>query len=188
MTEENVLERKTPPQRSGSGQEDEIMYVPGPQDPVETTVAGDGSPRSGIKFRANIPQKISRKVTTTVLVRAERENADGQIVSRAIEKRVPLVDLLRDNPCFSINGAPPRIREQGMARLPSDPDSYRGYAYGWIAAAKDAQDLKIRWDAEEETRNRLGVTTEDLRQLVPFYQGRLISLGGAREIEALPPQ
>ena len=197
MTDENsasVLERKTPPKigvpKSTLG-EDKITYIPGPQDPVETTVGGDGTldadgNPTGIRFKANIPQQIARNVTSMVLIRDERENADGMIVSRSVERRVPLVDLLRDNPCFSINDEPPRVREVGGNRLPTDPDQYRGYAYDWIGRESNERNLRLRWQGEEAIRNRLGVTVEDMRQLIPFYQGKLLSLGGAKEVEALP--
>ena len=183
MTDASVLERRTPP---GKAHEDKITYIPGPQDGVSTTVGWNGQPGSGVTFVANIPQMISRKVTTQVLVRQERETADGQIVSRSVEKMVPLVELLRNNPFFSINDEPPPARAAGAPRLPTDPDTYRGYAIGWIAAGKDPNAMRLQWEGEEGMRNRLGVSADDLRHIVPFLDGRILEMGGARTIPAIP--
>jgi hypothetical protein len=190
MSDDNssILERKTPP---AGGPVDEFIYIPGPQDPPHTTVGGEVQNNivvGGYTFIANIPQRLPRKTTTTqVLVRQERETPDGQIVSRSIEKRVPLYDLLRDNPGFMVNGVPPKPRAAAHARLPTDPDQYRGYAISWLREARDPLSLQARWDGEAPLRERLGVASPDLAYIVPFMQGRLMELGGAQHIEMLKP-
>ena len=75
----------------------------------------------------------------------------------------------------------------GLApKLPTDPDAYRGYAIGWIREARDAPTIQARWDGEEMLRERLGVSASDLAFIVPFLQGRLLDLGGARTVPAIP--
>jgi hypothetical protein len=186
--EGSVLERKTPP----TGQLDEFTYIPGPEGPVHTTVGAhgflpDGTPQGGYKFLAHIPQKLPRRTTVVnTLVRQERELPDGQIVSRSIEKRVPLYEILRDNPHFMINGQPPRARQAASARLPSDPDQYRGYAIAWMRDENDPNTIKTRWDGEQKLREMIGVAASDLPTIVSFMEGRLLVLGGARTIPAIP--
>jgi hypothetical protein len=189
MTDENasVLERKTPPQ---GGPIDEYIYIPGTGDPQHTTIGGEVQNNQvvgGYTFIANVPQKLPRKTATTMcLVRQERELSDGQIVSRSIEKKVPLYELLKTNPSFMVNGVPPPPRAGIMAKLPTDPDQYRGYCIGWMREAKDAPSIQARWDGEQLLRERLGVNASDLAFIIPFMQGRLLDLGGARTVLAMP--
>jgi hypothetical protein len=190
MTDEaSVLERKTPSSKS-EGPVDEFVYIPGQGDPAHTTVGGEVENNivvRGYPFVAHVPQKLPRRTTTVeVLVRQERELPDGQIVSRSVPKRVPLFELLKDNPAFMINGVAPKPRGNALSRLPTDPDQYRGYAVGWIREARDAPTIQARWDGEEQLRERLGVSVSDLAFIVPFLQGRLLDLGGARTIPAVP--
>ena len=187
--EGSVLERKTPPKAS-EGPMDEFVYIPGPGDPNHTTIGGEVQNNlvvGGVTFVGNEPQRLPRRSTTTqVLVRQERELPDGQIVSRSIEKRVSLFELLRENPSFMINGIPPKPKAGLAPKLPTDPDAYRGYAIGWIREARDAPTIQARWDGEEMLRERLGVSASDLAFIVPFLQGRLLDLGGARTVPAIP--
>ena len=96
--------------------------------------------------------------------------------------------MLRDTICpsFMINGIPPKPKAGLAPKLPTDPDAYRGYAIGWIREARDAPTIQARWDGEEMLRERLGVSASDLAFIVPFLQGRLLDLGGARTVPAIP--
>jgi hypothetical protein len=158
---------------------DEITYVPSePGDPLYTSVCVDPDrPGSGLHFTANIPQKVPRNYQTKVLTRDERELPDGSIVTKNTEKYVPIVELLRTNPFFSINGeAPPR--KPAIDRAPTNPDQYPGYALGWMRNAKTALELESRWNVEEKLRERLGVTERELVRIDPVYHELLTQLRG----------
>ena len=74
---------------------DEITYIPGDSDPTNTMVDFDPSrPNSGIRFHANLPVKVKRTRTIKQLLVHKKTNADGNVVSIAVETDVPVVDAL----------------------------------------------------------------------------------------------
>src|SRR5437899_475089 len=139
---------------------DEITYIPGEGDPAKTTW-------NGVTFHANKPVKVSRRHTVLVPMRQEFSAPDGSIISRAIEKRIPMVELAKGNPFFSVNGKEPAKRIEGKARVPDTPETYRGYAMAWIAEATSDRSIDARWAAEAGLREKCGVNDADIAWLMP---------------------
>ena len=146
-----------------------VVYIPDQFDPVETTVAG-------VRFRANVPIPLSRAQTTMVLLTEKFETKDGTVQSRAVEKRVPVVELLRRNPFFEIDGVR-HERVRPNSKLPDTPEGYRGYAISWISQAKNGSGIRTRWDAEEAFRTRCGVESDDIAYIMPFLEMKIQECG-----------
>lgn len=155
---------------------DEITYIPQNGDPVRTTW-------NGIHFPAHIPVKVPRTVTIAVPMPIQTKGADGELINgivqpdgsiqtRHVERKVPLVELAKGNPLFSVNGAAPAEAKKGQARVPDTPDQYRGYAIRWIAASTNAKDMDARWNAEVDLREKCGCNDEDIGYLRPFFEAR----------------
>ena len=144
---------------------DEIIYHPNDGDPVRVKW-------NGLEFKAYVPTKVSRKHCVLALVKQEQTMPDGSTVTRATEKRIPMVDLARRNPSFSVNGETPFARKEGKSRVPTTSDEYRGYAIGWIAASSAASAMDARWDAEATLREKCGVDDGDVAYLRPFFEAR----------------
>jgi hypothetical protein len=166
---------------------DEIKYLPGPGDPVFTEVGmTDGRSGTGVKFSANVAVQVSKKTTVLVPLRKEITLADGSVVTRAVETRIPLVEILRFNPSFCVNGEQP-VKQAAKARVPTDPDQYRGYAIDWIANCTDANALEKQWAGEAHLRETLGVNERELAYISPFFEARIRALRhGAVMVPALP--
>jgi hypothetical protein len=79
---------------------DTITYVPGGDDPPSTEW-------NGIVFRAGKPVSVTRQNTVRVPITECRMAPDGTVTTRAIEQSVPMVDLAKGNPKFSVNGEKP---------------------------------------------------------------------------------
>jgi hypothetical protein len=150
---------------------DEITYFPSDGDPIRTTW-------NGVKFNAHIPVKIARKHTVQVPERVETQLADGTIVSRTVEKRIPMVELALGNCRFGVNGNPPAAREEAKAKTPETPDEYRAYAMRWIASATEPGAMDARWVAEQTLRDKCGCDDADVRYLRPFFESRHEVLSG----------
>jgi hypothetical protein len=149
-----------------SAEVDEITYIPSEGAPSRTEW-------NGIKFIAGVPVKVSRKHTVLVPLPVETTAADGTIQTRHLEKRLPMVELAKNNPDFSVNGEPPAARKDGVVRLPSNPDEYRGYAINWIARSTAAGAMRQRWEAEAPLRDKCGCDDNDIAYLMPFYEARI---------------
>jgi hypothetical protein len=174
------------PEVKAAADHDEITYVPEDGDPVRVKW-------NGIEFKAHVPVKISRKHTVLSLIRKEREMSDGQIVSRALEQRIPMVDLARGNCRFMVNGEAPAERKTGRVAAPENSDEYRGYAMRWIAASTEPSAMDARWVSEEMLREKCGCDDADLVYLRPFFEARVEALGGGGNSggglkEYIPPE
>lgn len=155
---------------------DVIIYRPGPQDPPFTRV-------NGITFQANVPVKIPRTKTVEQLLVVTRENEDGQILSRGVPRRITMAKQLEDNPCFEVNGKPPRKRKVADLRVPSTASAYRAYATRWIAESDDPAAMDARWEAEAQLRANCGVDDSDIAHLTPFFQARHSQVSGTARID-----
>jgi len=144
---------------------DEITYHPGEGDPARTKW-------NGLEFKAYVPVKVSAKHTVAVPIREEIKQPDGSIITRAVERRIPMLELARQNHKFSVNGEAPFMHKMGAARVPTTPDEYRGYAISWIAASTAASAMDARWEAEETLREKCGVEDTDIAYLRPFFEAR----------------
>ena len=145
---------------------DEITYIPGDSDPTNTLIDYDPSrPESGLRFHANLPVKVRRTRTMKQLIVHKKTNADGNVVSIAVETDVPLVDVLRKNPKFSINGEKPFQQQKVVIQY--DPDWYRGYAHKWITLSTNLRDMNERWDQEAQMREECGCSYEEIEYLQP---------------------
>lgn len=174
---------------TAEGASDEITYIPGDGDPARTIW-------NNIEFKAHVPVKILRSQTVSVPLPIRTpmkdENGkpvldddgkpmyhngivqpDGTIQTRHVEQRVKMVELARTNPAFSVNGAPPPVIKKGTARVPTSPETYRGYALRWIMMATSASDMDTRWIAETELRASCGCDEKDDAFLRPFFDAKL---------------
>jgi len=116
----------------------------------------DGDPFNtvveGIRFEANKPRSVSNAV---------------------------IIEMARTNPWF-------RVGDEKQAPLPSygkprTDIEYRRYAIEWIQAAKGSDEVKRRWDAEEDLRTDCDVGTDDLDFLAPYYSSRVEQLEKAEK-------
>jgi hypothetical protein len=144
---------------------DEITYIPGPHDPSITRV-------NGITFRANVPVKVPHDKTVQVPLVKSHEHQDGSITTKAYETRIRMAVQLADNPCFSINGKPPRPRKKAEAKMPATPEQYKNYATHWIAESDDAAAMDARWEGEEHLRTLCGVTESDIATIMMFFNAK----------------
>jgi hypothetical protein len=145
---------------------DEITYFPGEGDPARTDW-------NGLKFVAHIPTKVSKKHTVLVPMPTTVTMPDGTIQTRHVEKRVPMVELAKDNPYFMVNGKQADKPLPAKIRLPDGPDEYRGYALRWIAGSTESSAMQVRWDAEAALRERCGVNDSDIAYIMPFFEAKL---------------
>lgn len=142
----------------------EVTYLPGDGDPINTEV-------NGVTFRGNVPKTVPRSVCVSVPIRKEHYLPDGTLQSRGVETRIPLIELLAGNPCFSVDGVQTE-RKTATAKLPSDSDQYRGYALKWIMGATTAGEIDGRWAGEAALREKIGWEQKDEAYLRPFVEGR----------------
>lgn len=150
---------------------DTYVYRPGRQDQVFTRV-------NGVDFHANKEVRIARNKTIEQLIRQESQLPDGSIVSRAVTKRIPMYEVLRQNHMFEVNGSQPQKPEIMTSRLPADANSYRSYAIEWIAKSQSAHEMEVRWEKEQSLRDRCGIDTADLMHINPFFEARFEDLKG----------
>ena len=59
---------------------------------------------------------------------------------------------------------------------PQSDVEYRRYAIEWMQKAKSSDEIKRRWDAEEDLRSSCDIGTEDLDFLAPYYSSRVEQL------------
>lgn len=124
----------------------------------------------GIKFRANEPVEVPYSKTIDQLLTEKFETPDG-IRSRAVERQIPLPDVLRGNPWFEIDGVK-HERVKPHMRLPDSSDQYRNYCINWISVSMSADSMDKRWIGEEMLRQRCGVSPGDISYLRPFFDAR----------------
>jgi hypothetical protein len=144
---------------------DEVTYFPGEGDPSRTTW-------NGLNFVAHIPTKVSKKHTVLVPLPITVTMPDGTIQTRHVEKRIPMVELARENPYFMVNGTKADKPAPAKVKLPDDPDTYRGYAMRWIATSTEPSAMQVRWEAESALRERCGVNDSDIAYLMPFFEAK----------------
>jgi len=154
---------KLPPVPGGA-KNFQVIYHPDGSDPSETMV-------HGVRFRAGVAVPISSAQTALVPI-TDKVERDGIVCNRTVERRIPLVDLLRRNPFFSVDGERAERVRPG-SQIPTSPDSYRGYAIIWIAASNSASGIRHRWAAEEALRMRCGCQAEDIAYISPFLEMRV---------------
>lgn len=142
----------------------EVTYIPGDGDPIKTKV-------HGVEFRGNVPVSIRFDKMVETLTRKETKGPEGETRSRGVESKISLVELLRGNRCFSVDGVQPEYKE-GSQRLPTDADQYRGYAMGWIRESNTLRQLDQRWEGEERLREKCGLEAKDENYLRPFLEAR----------------
>ena len=155
---------------------DTIIYRPGAQDPPFTRV-------NGITFQANVAVNVPRTKTVEQLIVITRENDDGQILSRGVPRRITMAKQLEDNPCFEVNGKPPRPRKKADLRVPSTASGYRSYATRWIAESDDPAAMDARWEAEAQLRMNCNVDDTDVAHIMPFFEARHSQVSGMSRID-----
>lgn len=153
---------------------DIVVYRPDRQDPVWTKM-------NGVEFHAGEPVKLPRSKTIMQLVTEQRELPDGTITTKAMEKRVKMVDSLRTNHAFVVNGVQAPRPKQAAEKLPNDALGYVAYANKWIAKCETAGELEHRWTGEQTLRESRGVTDRELERIMPFLEATRERLAGTLE-------
>jgi hypothetical protein len=151
----------------------EVTYIPGEGDPIKTKV-------HGVEFRGNVPVSIRFDKMVETLTRKETKGPEGETRSRGVEGKISLVELLRGNRCFSVDGVHPEHKE-GARGIPKDADGdwYRGYAMKWINESTTFAQLEQRWAGEQALREKCGLEPKDENYLRPFFEFRKDQLRGA---------
>jgi len=155
---------------------DEITYLPGDGDPPRTRW-------NGVEFKAHIPVKVLRTQVVSVPMPIQTKGQDGELINgivqpdgsiqtRHVERKVPMVELAKNNPAFSVNGETPAKRKMGTAKVPTDSDEYRGYCIAWVAASTNQLEMDARWNAEQDLRDKCGCDDRDIGYLRPFFEAR----------------
>jgi hypothetical protein len=141
-----------------------VIWHPEDGDPGKMTM-------NGIEFKANVPVILPLSKTISYPERKEYFLPDGTLQSRGVETKKSMVEILRTNPSFSVDGVRPP-RKSASARLPDDADKYRGYALRWIRESTSHEQIVQRWDGEQELRDRCGCAQKDIAYLTPFLEAR----------------
>ena len=152
----------------------EVVYTPlDPGDPIETIFAG-------LKFRANVAVQVPLTRMVDSLLRKESQTMDGELRSRAIETKVPVVERLKTNPYFKVDGEQ-CIRDRPHAKVPDSPEGYRGYAISWIRLSTDARSMRDRWEMEKQLRVSCGCDKRDIDYIMPLFEMRYDELKAAAD-------
>jgi hypothetical protein len=146
-----------------------VTYTPRENgDPIETSFGG-------IKFRAGEPVEIPATATVLQMERIETRNAEGLPRGNAVEKKVPLIDVLKTNPYFVVEGHDQAAKaKRGRPSLPKTPEEYRSHAQALFSSAETHVELEQRWAEEAELRAKIGMADDgdEIRFLTPFYEAR----------------
>jgi hypothetical protein len=97
---------------------------------------------------------------------------DGTMQTRHHEVDVPLIEVLRNNVRFSINGAMPAVERKGTLRRPETVAEYRSWAMSWMLKAQgsDKAAMNARWQNEQGLREECGLSAQDEAALLPFFE------------------
>jgi len=161
LEDESVLEGPAP-------KTVKVTYCPIENGDPHTTTVG------GVAFRANVPVNIAADRPVLALLRKEKEQEDGALRTQGIETKVRLIDLLKNNPWFEVEGFPRATRRRASSSAgPNNAAEYRGYVLRWIAAAKTSEQLEARWKDEEDMRTRCGISDADVDGIMCFYEAQM---------------
>jgi hypothetical protein len=173
--DDETMVRENPEKVEARANTSSVVYVPNDGDPIRTSC-------HDVDFRANIPVIIPHDRMCNVMLTEKSIGPEGEERSKGHERKIPLVELLRTNQNFEVDGVALQ-RRRGSARLPTDPDQYRGYALGWIRATNTLKALNQRWEGEEPLREKCGLEMGDLNYLEPFLEARREQLSDANSGE-----
>jgi hypothetical protein len=97
---------------------------------------------------------------------------DGTMQTRHQEVEVSLVDVLRNNVRFGINGAPPAMEKKGVQKRPETAAEYRAWLIGWAMKAQgsDKAAMTARWNLEEDLRADCGMTDGEIANIFSFFE------------------
>jgi len=97
---------------------------------------------------------------------------DGTMQTRHQEVEVSLVDVLRNNVRFGINGAPPAMEKKGIQKRPETVAEYRAWMIAWAMKAhgSDKAAMTARWNIEEDLRADCGLTDGEIANLFSFFE------------------
>ena len=148
-----------------------VIYRPQDGDNPITWINYGESEDATIRFRANEPVTVPYSLRINQLHTEQKETKDGTIARVTKEVKVPLVEVLRKNPAFEVDGVQAE-RKRPLSRIPDTADEYRNYAIAWIVASMSAKAMTLRWESEQGLRERCGVTGADLAHILPLYENR----------------
>jgi len=94
--------------------------------------------------------------------------------------RRSMVEIAKTNPTFLVEGEPV-IRDRqptrrGRPRIPKTSEEYRAHCIAWIETSEDHEDLAMRWEEEEEMRQRCQVGDDDVSYLRPMFDAKFHEL------------
>lgn len=153
-----------------------VIYTPQENgDPLTTSFGG-------FSFRNGEPVDIPDDATVlqTVIVETGR-TADGEMRTKGVDKKVPLVEVLKGNPYFKVEGAEPApvVKKQvGRPSTPKTPEEYKAFAMAWFGRVESHTALAERWEAEASLREKCSVHDDGdvVSYLRQFFDGRYLQL------------
>lgn len=148
-----------------------VIYRPSEGDNSITWINYGETQEQQIRFRANEPVQVPYSIKIKQLLSEAFETKDGTPARRTREVNVPLVEVLRKNPAFEVDGVQAE-RKRPLSKIPETADEYRNYAIAWIVTSMSAKAMQMRWESEGGLRERCGVTGGDLSHILPLYENR----------------
>ena len=174
-----------------------VTYQPKDGDPVRTSF-------HGVNFVANVPVWTQH----ALLIGQARTNPwfhVAEVSGQAAESKPEQPsgqDLKVDVPRSAISGLgaasvvvdppktedpakaeelPPHLEKLRTAGLPINADQWRAYALAYINAADDSEDMQEWWNGDEAMRQVIGVGSDDLDYIAPFFNPKIEALRKAEK-------
>ncbi len=122
-----------------------LTYKPGPHSPVTTTF-------HGLTLEANIPIELTDADVAEIDVVDLIPNDDGLVRSRTVKKRIPLLELAKNNPSGELLVEGHEARKPGRPPVPKTAEQYKAWATRWIGECLDHEVLESRWKKEAALR------------------------------------
>lgn len=157
-----------------------VTYRPREQgDPLKTAFAG-------FDFENGIPVAIPNDaVLETMYRKVVAKSAEGEDRTKAFEGQRLVLDALRTNPWFEVEGVSPApVAARGRPPRPTTPEQYRSYALEWFGRALTTVALSKRWEDEQGLREKIGMSEDgdEIRYLTPFFEQRMDAIKAADKL------
>lgn len=140
-----------------------VTYIPSEGDPLKTKF-------NGFVFKAHEPRDIP----------------DNAVIRLDDGKTRPMMDAIRGNPFFEIEGEK-RPGKGAPPAVPRTTEEYRAYAVKWINHFDDEDGFDAyskRWEKEQPLREQCGIGDEDMSFIMQFYSPKYDRLKRANMLMA----
>lgn len=153
-----------------------VFYTPQENgDPIETVCCG-------FHFRNGEPTEVPDDATVLQVHRVQvGESGDGEPRYKGMEVKTSVLEILKRNPYFRVDGAEPAptVKKQvGRPTTPKTPEEYKAFAMAWFSRAESHTALAERWEAEASLREKCSVHDDSdvVSYLRQFFDGRYLQL------------